>query len=95
MEVKLTNFGLSTTEEECSDMDCGSPPYMSYGVCFSYSFYWIIILNISLQSVGTTMRQRIALGNPMCGHWVSSLSRCKCPILTLSDLAHSDFRKLF
>lgn len=29
--VKLTDFGLSTTEEESSDMDCGSAPYMSYG----------------------------------------------------------------
>ncbi|KIJ67859.1 hypothetical protein HYDPIDRAFT_25325 [Hydnomerulius pinastri MD-312] len=28
--VKLTDFGLSTTEEECSDMDCGSAPYMSF-----------------------------------------------------------------
>lgn len=29
--VKLTDFGLSTTDEESSDMDCGSAPYMSYG----------------------------------------------------------------
>lgn len=28
--VKLTDFGLSTTEEDCSDMDCGSAPYMSF-----------------------------------------------------------------
>lgn len=28
--VKLTDFGLSTTEVESSDMDCGSAPYMSY-----------------------------------------------------------------
>lgn len=31
--VKLTDFGLSTTEIESSDMDCGSAPYMSYGTC--------------------------------------------------------------
>jgi serine/threonine protein kinase len=31
--VKLTDFGLSTTDLESSDMDCGSAPYMSYGVC--------------------------------------------------------------
>ena len=32
--VKLTDFGLSTTDVESSDMDCGSAPYMSYGkVC--------------------------------------------------------------
>ena len=28
--VKLTDFGLSTTEQECADMDCGSAPYMSF-----------------------------------------------------------------
>ncbi|KAH7888624.1 kinase-like protein [Phlebopus sp. FC_14] len=28
--VKLTDFGLSTTEEDCADMDCGSAPYMSF-----------------------------------------------------------------
>lgn len=28
--VKLTDFGLSTTDAECSDMDCGSAPYMSF-----------------------------------------------------------------
>jgi serine/threonine protein kinase len=37
--VKLTDFGLSTREEECSDMDCGSAPYMSYGGSyFLFSF---------------------------------------------------------
>ncbi|KAL4078322.1 hypothetical protein V8B97DRAFT_1865727 [Scleroderma yunnanense] len=28
--VKLTDFGLSTTDEDCSDIDCGSAPYMSF-----------------------------------------------------------------
>lgn len=28
--VKLSDFGLATTEAESSDMDCGSAPYMSY-----------------------------------------------------------------
>lgn len=30
--VKLTDFGLSTTDLESADMDCGSAPYMSYGI---------------------------------------------------------------
>jgi serine/threonine protein kinase len=34
--VKLSDFGLSTTDEDSSDMDCGSAPYMSYGM-FSFS----------------------------------------------------------
>jgi serine/threonine protein kinase len=29
--VKLTDFGLATTAEDCDDMSCGSKPYMSYG----------------------------------------------------------------
>jgi serine/threonine protein kinase len=31
--VKLSDFGLSTTDTDSSDMDCGSAPYMSYGGC--------------------------------------------------------------
>lgn len=30
--VKLTDFGLSTTETDATDMDCGSAPYMSFGM---------------------------------------------------------------
>jgi len=30
--VKLTDFGLATTDYENQDMMCGSKPYMSYGV---------------------------------------------------------------
>jgi serine/threonine protein kinase len=29
--VKLSDFGLSTMDEDSADMDCGSAPYMSYG----------------------------------------------------------------
>jgi serine/threonine protein kinase len=28
--VKLTDFGLATTEDYCDDFECGSKPYMSY-----------------------------------------------------------------
>jgi serine/threonine protein kinase len=38
--VKLTDFGLSTTEMHSSDMDCGSAPYMSFGMCSSF-FFWV------------------------------------------------------
>jgi serine/threonine protein kinase len=33
--VKLTDFGLSTHDAESADMDCGSAPYMSYGMFIS------------------------------------------------------------
>ena len=33
--VKLTDFGLSTTDVHSADMDCGSAPYMSFGECQS------------------------------------------------------------
>ena len=33
--VKLTDFGLSTKDAESCDMDCGSAPYMSYGMFLS------------------------------------------------------------
>ena len=34
--VKLTDFGLSTTEMHSGDMDCGSAPYMSFGEWFCH-----------------------------------------------------------
>ena len=33
--VKLTDFGVATREVESADVDCGSVPYMSYGLCLS------------------------------------------------------------
>jgi len=33
VQVKLTDFGLATDEEESPDFDCGSKPYMSYECC--------------------------------------------------------------
>ena len=32
VDIKLTGFDLSTTDLSSSDMDCGSVPYMSYGL---------------------------------------------------------------
>ena len=32
VNIKLTDFDLSTTDLSSSDMDCGSVPYMSYGL---------------------------------------------------------------
>ena len=29
--VKITDFGLATTEKESWDVECGSRPYMAYG----------------------------------------------------------------
>lgn len=43
--VKLTDFGLSTTDMHSADMDCGSAPYMSYGAFFLLSL--VICLLIS------------------------------------------------
>jgi serine/threonine protein kinase len=36
--VKLSDFGLSTHDAVSSDMDCGSAPYMSYGVPYFIFF---------------------------------------------------------
>ncbi|KAI6021491.1 CAMK/CAMK-unique protein kinase [Pisolithus microcarpus] len=43
--VKLTDFGLSTTEEDCSDMDCGSAPYMSFECADVWSL-GIVLINM-------------------------------------------------
>lgn len=29
--IKITDWGLGTTDETCEDFDCGSKPYMAYG----------------------------------------------------------------
>ena len=42
--VKLTDFGLSTRDVESCDMDCGSAPYMSYGMfyCPFHCIYYVL-----------------------------------------------------
>jgi len=83
--VKLTDFSLSTREEECSDMDCGSAPYMSYGLSFLFLESWLI--DYLFQSVGTTPRRHIDLERQTCGLWVSSSSTCTFfAIVTLTKL---------
>ena len=46
--VKLTDFGLSTTDVHSADMDCGSAPYMSYGKLASTSAYMRAKLVVSM-----------------------------------------------
>lgn len=41
--VKLSDFGLATTDPQSTDMDCGSAPYMSYGQFFFFPVTCCII----------------------------------------------------
>ena len=34
VSIKITDWGLGTSESKCEDFDCGSKPYMAYGACF-------------------------------------------------------------
>jgi serine/threonine protein kinase len=46
IQVKLTDFGLATDEEESVDFDCGSKPYMSYGwLKNTYINFFFLFLN--------------------------------------------------
>lgn len=66
--VKLSDFGLSTTDLESSDMDCGSAPYMSYGAhsgvrcCVQRAYK-----RIYAQNAGTILPLRINPVPPMSG----------------------------
>jgi len=63
--VKLTDFGLSTCDAISSDMDCGSAPYMSYGMLSSlHSFFHTLS---PLQSAETTWLLCISPVLLMCG----------------------------
>lgn len=48
--VKLTDFGLATTEEESGDVECGSRPYMSYGQSWLVRDVRILIARVPQQS---------------------------------------------
>jgi serine/threonine protein kinase len=55
--VKLSDFGLSTRDAVSSDMDCGSAPYMSFGVPFFFSFD---LLSLILTFPGAECRNNVA-----------------------------------
>lgn len=61
--VKLTDFGLSTTDIESTDMDCGSAPYMSYGMQ-PPSFVLILSLIISRAICRMSQQRRAKLSAP-------------------------------
>lgn len=85
--VKLTDFGLSTTDIESSDMDCGSAPYMSYGKCRAITANYVVYELIPLQSAEITSHRLIVLALPMSGHSVSYSSICE-------DFLSSEFESM-
>ena len=63
--IKLIDFGLSTTDLESAEMDCGNAPYMSYGkLGFPFS---AIPIFISLQNAGMMLPLLTAPVLPMSG----------------------------
>lgn len=75
--VKLTDFGLSTTDTDSADMDCGSAPYMSFGTLIA------ALSSVSARSSQSYMKNAeitytllILPVLPMSGHLVSCLSIC-------------------
>jgi serine/threonine protein kinase len=57
--VKLTDFGLSTKEVESCDMDCGSAPYMSYGMSLA---------DVSIRCLSQCHRELIASSSLRSNH---------------------------
>jgi serine/threonine protein kinase len=43
--VKFTDFGLSMKEVESCNMDCGSAPYMSYGMSLADVSFFVVCRN--------------------------------------------------
>ena len=75
--VKLTDFGLSTTDVESADMDCGSAPYMSFGAWSRTAQSSVCWSDDSLQSAVITYTLLIHRELPTSGHLVSCLSICQ------------------
>lgn len=53
--VKITDFGLATTDMESDEFECGSKPYMSYGmsqfVVHSFSFSFGSLLPLTMRDL--------------------------------------------
>ena len=77
--VKLSDFGLSTTDLESSDMDCGSAPYMSYGTYRSLT-HQPVSHTTYLQNAATTPPRPTVHAALMSGPSASSLSTCSCSL---------------
>lgn len=67
--VKLTDFGLSTTDMHSTDMDCGSAPYMSYGECHTLTLCTTNLTGIG-QNAGIIYTLLICHVRPTSGHSV-------------------------
>ena len=88
--VKLTDFGLATNEPESADMDCGSAPYMSYGLSY-FPLFSISFSHFFPQNAEIIVPQLIRHGRLMYGPLVLSLSTCASvyPILHMLSAYHT------
>jgi serine/threonine protein kinase len=77
--VKITDWGLGTREVECEDFDCGSKPYMAYGLSrpllLLRSFKTVADVRMTNpQNAATTSGRRMILVRPTSGLSDSSSS---------------------